>query len=181
VGLRLLIARNLEPIYDVENGLRVLELVRRRYPSTTLDVAGEGPERGRLERLAKELGLQRSVRFLGQVDNDKMPLLYSAADIALNPSIVDNMPISILEALASGVPVVSTNAGGIPAMVTSEQDAILVSPRNPVEMANAVIALWEAPERRAALREAGLLRVKAFAWSSVRELWRRVYERVTER
>jgi glycosyltransferase involved in cell wall biosynthesis len=176
-GPRLLIARHLEPIYDIETGIRALQILRQRYPTAVLDVAGSGPDRERLERLSGELGVTRSVRFLGQVENERMPSLYQAADIALNPSLVDNMPISILEALASGVPVVSTSSGGIPAMVKSGEEAILVPPRNPGEMASAVAALWEEPERRMALRKAGLRKAGAFAWSSVRELWRRVYER----
>jgi phenylacetate-CoA ligase len=180
-GPRILIARHLEAIYDVENGLRAFQLVRKRYPTAALDVAGEGPERARLSRLSAELGLQRAVRFLGQVDNEKMPSLYSQADIALNPSVVDNMPISILEALASGVPVVSTDSGGIPAMVKSGEEAVLVSPRDPAAMADAVVALWEAPALRAAMREAGLVKAKAFGWGSVREQWRGVYGRVTAR
>ncbi len=142
-------------------------------------MAGAGPERARLERLSRELGLESSVRFLGQVENETMPSLYRSADIALNPSLVDNMPISILEALASGVPVVSTSSGGIPAMVKADEEALLVPPRDPEAMANALIALWEAPARRSSLREAGLRRASAFGWSSVREEWRRVYERAT--
>jgi phenylacetate-CoA ligase len=107
-----------------------------------------------------------------------MPSLYQSANIALNPSLVDNMPISILEALASGVPVVSTNAGGIPAMVKAEEEAVLVSPKDPVAMAQAVEALWESPARRASLREAGLRKAATHGWRAVREDWRRVYERV---
>ena len=180
-GPRLLIARHLEPIYDVETGLRAFQILRDRYPTAVLDVAGSGPDRKRLERLSGELGLERSVRFLGQVANEIMPSLYQSADIALNPSLVDNMPISVLEALASGVPVVSTSSGGIPAMVKAGEEAILVSPRNPESMANAVASLWEAPERMAALREAGLQKASTFGWSVVREEWRRVYGRAVSK
>jgi phenylacetate-CoA ligase len=179
-GPRLLIARHLEPMYDVETGLRALQILRERYPSAVVDVAGSGPDRERLGRLSGELGIERSVRFLGQVDNEMMPSLYESADIALNPSLVDNMPISILEALASGVPVVSTSSGGIPEMVKDGEEAVLVSPGDPEALANAVIALWEAPDRRAALRAAGLRKAGTFGWGSVREEWRRVYEGVTE-
>jgi phenylacetate-CoA ligase len=176
-GPRLLIARHLEPIYDVETGIRALQILRQRYPTAVLDVAGAGPDRRRLERLSAELGVEGSIRFLGQVDNDQMPSLYQSADFALNPSLVDNMPISILEALASGVPVVSTTAGGVPAMVKAGEEAVLVSPRDPGAMANELAALWEAPERMAALSTAGLRKAGAFGWSTVREQWRRVYDR----
>jgi phenylacetate-CoA ligase len=180
-GPHLLIARHLEPIYDIETGLRAFQILRQRYPTAVLDVAGSGPDRERLERLSGELGIERSVRFLGQVENETMPSLYQSADIALNPSLVDNMPISLLEALASGVPVVSTSSGGIPAMVKAGEEAILVPPRNPESMANAVASLWEAPERMAALREAGLRKASAFGWSAVREQWRRVYGRAVSK
>ncbi len=122
-------------------------ILRQRHPTAVLDVAGTGPDRDRLERLSGDLGLGGSVRFLGPVENETMPTLYRSTDIALNPSLVDNMPISILEALASGVPVVSTSSGGVPAMVKAGEEAILVPPRSPESMASAVSALWEAPER----------------------------------
>jgi glycosyltransferase involved in cell wall biosynthesis len=64
-------------------------------------------------------------------------------------------------------------------MVKAGEEAVLVSPRDPDAMANAVVALWEAPERREALRTAGLRKASFFGWSSVREEWRRVYERAT--
>jgi glycosyltransferase involved in cell wall biosynthesis len=172
-----LIARHLEPIYDVATGLRAFQILRKRYPAAVLDVAGSGPEREGLERLSAQLGLDRSVRFLGEIENERMPALYRSANIALNPSLVDNMPISILEALASGVPVVSTNAGGIPAMVKADEEAILVPPKDPEAMAQAVAALWESPVRRASLRKAGLEKARSYRWTVVREEWRRVYER----
>ncbi len=173
----LLIARHLEPIYDVETGLRAFQILRRRYPNAVLDVAGSGPDRERLLRLSGELGLERSVRFLGLVENEKMPSLYRSADLCLNPSLVDNMPISILEALASGVPIVSSTSGGIPAMVKAGEEAVLVPPRDPAAMASAVAELWESPARMAALREAGVRRASAFGWNRVREEWRRVYQK----
>lgn len=105
---RILMARNLERIYDIGTGLRAFGLFRQQYRNARLDVAGSGPEASRLKGLACELGLGDAVQFLGRVDNVDMPKLYARADIALNTSLVDNMPNSILEALACGVPVVST-------------------------------------------------------------------------
>jgi phenylacetate-CoA ligase len=134
-----------------------------------------------LRCLASELGLERAVRFIGAVENDRMPELYRSADLVLNPSRVDNMPISILEALASGVPVVSTNVGGVPALVENGRDAVLVPPGDPGAMAEAVVSLWKEPAKREALREAGLRKASAFGWSQVRRDWARVYERTLSR
>ena len=177
-GPRILIARNLEPIYDVATGIRALARVRQELPDAVLDVAGTGPEAGKLEALARELRLAGAVRFVGRVPNENMPALYRKADIALNTSLVDNMPISILEALASGVPVVSTNVGGVPALVSDGSDAVLVPARDAEAMAREVVALWKAPERRAALVRAGLETASRYGWSSVREQWARVYQDV---
>lgn len=180
-GPRVLIARHLEAIYDVETGIRAFKLLRERFPGAVLDVAGTGPEAGKLARLTAELGIEGSVRFLGRVPNEEMPALYRASDLALNPSLVDNMPISILEALASGVPVVSTRVGGVPALVEDGKEAALVSPRDPVEMASALTRLWSDAKGRDGLREAGLKRARSYGWESVRGEWAGVYEKALAR
>ena len=177
-GPRILIARNLEPIYDIETGLRALHVLRKVCDRATLEVAGTGPEASRLESIASGLGIAESVRFLGRVDNEKMPSLYARADIALNTSLVDNMPISILEALASGVPVVSTRVGGVPAVVRDGEDAVLVPAREPEAMARAIESLWASPEKRARLRAAGLEKACAYGWPTVRGQWARIYAEV---
>ena len=178
-GPRVLIARNLESIYDIETGIRAFATLRETFAEATLDVAGSGPERKRLEALAGELGVTGAVRFLGRVDNEDMPKLYAVADIALNTSLVDNMPNSILEALATGVPVVSTDVGGVPALVEDEREALLVPPRDPERMAQTLASLWRSPEKRSALRDAGLKKARTFGWDVVREQWAEVYGAVS--
>jgi len=171
----LVVARNLEPVYDVATALRALARIRVKWPRAHLSVAGSGPERARLEALVSELGLQGAVTFTGQLQNHEMVGLYRNASVAMNPSRVDNMPISILEALACGVPVVSTNVGGVPDLVSDGRTALLVPPEDPDAMAAATISLLEDPKRAEALRAAGLARVREYAWPRVRERWRDVY------
>lgn len=179
-GPRVLISRNLEPLYDVETGIRAFARLRSEYEGAVLDIAGTGPEAHRLEALTEELGLSGAVRFLGRVDNEEMPSLYGRAHLALNTSLVDNMPISILEALASGVPVVSTRVGGVPTLVRDGQEAVLVPPREPEKMADALATLWREPARREALRTAGIAKAAQYGWSVVRDQWARVYNGVVE-
>lgn len=180
-GPRVLIARHLEAIYDVETGIRAFQLLRERFPRALLDVAGTGPEAAKLARLASELEVEGSVRFLGRVPNEEMPALYRSSDLALNPSLVDNMPISILEALASGVPVVSTRVGGVPALVEDGKEAVLVAPHDPVAMAGALARLWSDSAQRERLREAGSKRARSYGWDSVRDQWGSVYEKAIAR
>jgi len=175
-ALHILVPRNLEPIYDVAAALHALQILRRTLPQVRMTVAGSGPEREQLERLASELGVADAVEFCGRVERDVMASLYRDADVVVNPSLVDNMPNSVLEALASGVPVVSTNVGGIPCIVRDGATALLVPPGAPAELAAAVRRVLEDATLAAELRQNGLRDVRQYAWSQVRDQWARVYE-----
>jgi glycosyltransferase involved in cell wall biosynthesis len=176
----MLIARNLEPIYDIATALRAFALVRRHYTQASLTVAGSGPQRAALEALAQELSLGSSVRFAGRVDNPDMPRLYATADCALNPSTVDNMPISILEAFASAVPVVSTDAGGIPDLVTHRSTGLLVPVGNAQAMADAVCEVLSDGALAQRLADAGLAEARRYAWTAVRSQWLAAYRQAVK-
>lgn len=165
----ILVARNLEPLYDNATAVQAFALVRQQHPGARMTIAGTGPDRQALETLAQDLGVADGVAFAGRVENTEMPALYQTADIAINPSLVDNMPISILEALASGVPVVSTDVGGVPFLVEDGKTALLVPPGDPTQMAAAVLRILSDISLRAAMTQAGLTHARQFAWQSVRE------------
>jgi glycosyltransferase involved in cell wall biosynthesis len=174
-GPQLLVTRNLEPIYDIDTALRVLQQVRKTFPGTSMTICGSGPERHRLMALAQALGIDSAVVFTGRVENEQMAELYRSADIMVNPSLADNMPISVLEALASGVPVVSTQVGGVPYLVQHEKTALLVAPGDVDAMAKAVIRVLEAPNLADRLVSAGLGEIQQYTWPSVREGLQSVY------
>jgi glycosyltransferase involved in cell wall biosynthesis len=174
----LVVTRNLEPIYDVETAIRAFAIVRRRHRLARLTVAGTGPAEGALRALTVELGVADAVAFSGRIDNRDMPALYHAASVMLNPSTVDNMPISILEAWASGVPVVSTSAGGVPFLVAEGRNALLVDPRRPEAMAEAALRVLDSPALATSLVKAGLAAAEQFAWPRVREAWLEIYAKL---
>lgn len=180
-GGHLVVMRNLEPIYDNETAIRALAIVRARRPQARLTIAGSGPELGRLQQLAAELGLADAVHFAGRLDRDEVVALYREADVALNPSTVDNMPNSVLEALASGVPVVSTDVGGVPYIVEDNRSALLVPSRNPEAMARAVLKLLDNPEWARNLAAAGLSTARRFSWRAVSPLLADVYRTAAPR
>ena len=167
--LRIVVTRNLERIYDVATAIRALAIVKTHERDAAMTVAGSGPERATLEALARELGVADAVRFTGRLDHSKLPELYREASVALNPSRVDNTPNSLLEALASGVPIVSTDVGGVPHLVAHEKTALLVPHGNPAAMADAVLRLYHDHTLAKRLRSEGLAYVQQFAWRHVRE------------
>jgi L-malate glycosyltransferase len=164
----LIVTRNLEPVYDVSTALRTLALVLKSRPGARMTVAGSGPERNRLAALAQSLGVAAHVTFAGDLDTERMAGLYQGADVFINPSLVDNMPNSVLEALASGVPVVSTNVGGVPFIVEHRKSAMLVPPGDVKAMASAVLELLDDPAASARLVGAGRNSVQQYSWRHVR-------------
>lgn len=163
----LLVARNLEPLYDNGSAIRALALVRERHPAARLTIAGTGPELARLQALAAELGLADVVCFAGRVERDGMAALYRSAAVSINPSLIDNMPNSVLESLASGVPVVSNDVGGVPFMVQHESSALLVPPQDPEALAQALSRLLGDAELYRRLRDNGLGEVQRYTWNRV--------------
>jgi L-malate glycosyltransferase len=170
---RLLSTRNLEPYYDVANTLRAYALVKDRYPNATLTVAGFGSEEGRLRRLAK--ALEVDVDFLGRVEPEAMPALCADADIFVNASVVDNQPLSILEAFAAGLLVVSTPTGAIAEMVRHEQNGLLVPARNPSAMARTIEQILEQPDAAAAMIRCARRDMVQYSWPAVRAAWAEAY------
>ena len=177
----LLVARNLEPLYDNETAIRALEIVRVNFADARLTIAGSGPEEERLRRLVKARGLERHVDFAGRLERDEMAAMYRSADVMINPSLADNMPNSLLEAWASGVPVVSTHVGGIPFMAKDGLNASLVAAGDPQSMARECCvllsdnALWI---RRA---QAGQIEAQRYTWQRVKPVLAGVYQRALAR
>ena len=180
VELHVVVTRNLERIYDVATAIRALAIVRVDEPGASMTIAGSGPERDALGVLARELGVADAVRFSGRLEHAKLPDLYREASVALNPSTVDNTPNSLLEALASGVPIVSTSVGGVPYLVAHEKTALLVPPADPAAMAQAVLRLHRDRALAECLRTDGITHVAQFAWVHVREELARAYRHATE-
>ncbi len=171
---RLLSIRNLEPHYRVDNSLRAFALLRERFPDATLTIAGTGSEEGRLRRLAASLGAG-GVRFVGRIEPEAVPGLYDEADIFVNSSVVDNQPVSVLEAFAAGIPVVSTRTGDIAAMLRQGTIGLLVPPGDPVAMAEAVVTLLEDPDRALRIVRGARREVEAYSWLRVRGQWAAVH------
>lgn len=161
------VPRNLEPVYDNETALQAFAVVHRIYPDARLTIAGSGPSEVSLRAMARSLGVDGAVEFAGRMDRQAMASAYQRAAVVVNPSLADNMPVSILEALASGVPVVSTDVGGIRYLVKHEHSALLVPPRSPKAMAEAMLRLMDDVALSERLVGNGLTEAQKYTWSRV--------------
>jgi glycosyltransferase involved in cell wall biosynthesis len=166
--------RGFEEHYDVACTLRAFGIIQRQFPGAALTLAHDGPLRPDLERLARELGL-RNTRFIGRQPAAQMPAIYDEADIYLNTPRVDNMPVSLLEAFASGIPVVSTDAGGIPYLATDERTALLTRVGDHEAIAAASIRLLNEPDLALSLARAAFEEVQRYTWARIRDEWLGLY------
>ena len=169
--------RNFEPHYGVEYTLVAFAMIQTVFPAASLTVAGQGPHEAELKHLAQALAL-RNVRFIGAVDPTQMPSLYDRHSVFLNASFVDNQPLSVLEAMASGMPVVSTPIGDIPNMVKDGESATLVPAGDPYAMAKAATLLLEQPQRAALMAQRAKESLVRYDWSKVGPAWADTYRRL---
>ena len=171
---RLICTRNLSPDYGIDVVINVFSIVQAHYPNAALYLIGEGPLRRTLEARVRDLGLS-GVEFCGRVPHDQMGEWYERADIFLNASVVDNAPLSILEAFACGLPVVTTAAGGIPLMVKREETAVVAPIGDARTLADHVLRLLHEPALAAKIACEASRWLEPHRWSSVREKWLEVY------
>ena len=164
---RLLTARNLTPVYNLACALRTFARVRARLPGAELTIAGDGPERASLERLSQTLGVSGQVRFVGSIGNDQLRALMGESDVLLNTSRTDNQPVSIIEAFASDLPVVSTDVGGIPDLVTDGLEGLLAPDDDDAALAAAILRLLEDDELRLRLVANARQRALQFSWPRI--------------
>jgi len=167
---RLLNTRNLDKIYNVGCTIKAFKIVHEQFPESSLGLVGDGSERQELEHLVKELGLNHSVTFYGAVEHSKISNLYDQYDIYVNASNVDNMPGTILEAFASGLPVVSTNVGGIPYIIEDETTGLLVEKEDYESMALKVIELLRNPEKALTLAQNARVECQKYLWENVKTI-----------
>jgi glycosyltransferase involved in cell wall biosynthesis len=169
--------RSLEPLYNIDCILRAFQIIQNKFPQAELVVAHEGKERERLENVSAHLNL-RNVEFTGLVPQEKIQELYNAADIYLNTPNFDCMPGSLIECFASGLPIVSTNAGGIPYIVRDGETGLLVECGDHEALAEKATLLLENERYARKIIEQARTESEKYSWEHVGEKWIALYEKL---
>ena len=177
LGPRLLSTRNFEALYNVACTLRAFRIVQDRRPDASLTLVGSGTEERALRALAADLRLEH-VTFAGRVRPGEVPPFYAANDIYLQSPNIDNMPTSVIEAFACGLPVVSTEAGGLPAILTHGEHGLLAPLNDHETLAAHILRLLDEPALARHLVRGAYASCRACTWAAIREQWLRVYRGV---
>jgi glycosyltransferase involved in cell wall biosynthesis len=174
---RLVSTRNFDALYNVAATIRAFRLVQDRWPEATLTLVGGGPQEAELRALTEQLRLQH-VTFAGRVTPGEIAGFYADNDIYIQSPNIDNMPTSVLEAFSSGLPVVSTEAGGVPAILTHGEHGLLARLADYETLGHHVLRLLDHPDYARRLATAAHATTHACTWAPVREQWLRAYHSV---
>jgi glycosyltransferase involved in cell wall biosynthesis len=176
---KIIVPRALEPLYNVSCALRTFRIVKDECPEAELTILGEGSQEAELRSLARALDL-RDVYFAGPIDHRDIGGVFDQHDILLNTSSIDNMPVSLLEGFAAGLPIVTTDAGGIPYMIRDRENGHLVDVDDHIEAASRILELCRYPAEVSRLSRIGLREAKRYSWERVADSWSTLYSRVFE-
>ncbi len=163
--------------------LRSIPPILQEYKDVKFVISGKGfkKKEEELRKLAKKLEIEEFVTFLGYVPDEKLPDLYAASDIFVLPALYENFPFAILEAQATGLPVISTKVGGIPEFLIDNENGFLVDPGDSMQLTQRILALLQDPNLAEKLGRRGRSFIeKKFAWSLITSQVIDVYHKVLE-
>ncbi|ANW96293.1 glycosyl transferase family 1 [Wenyingzhuangia fucanilytica] len=169
----LLYVRAFAEIYNPVMAIEVLFELKNTYPKATLCMVG--PDRdGTLNKVKtrlKELNIENSVVITGVLPKQEWHKISKDYDVFINTTNIDNTPVSIIETMALGLPIVSTNVGGIPYLIKDKEDGFLVEPNNIIEMKNAIITLLNDKKIANHFSVKGRKKVEMMDWEVVKYQW----------
>jgi glycosyltransferase involved in cell wall biosynthesis len=174
----LVCTRGFHRYYCVDVVVKSFAQIKKEFPDAQLDLVGGGSLEPQIRQLVTDLQLS-GVNFCGVVDRDEIGKYYDRADIFINASRLDNMPVSILEAFASGTPVVSTAPEGMRYLVDHGRTGLLSEPGDVAALAENVLRLLRDPQLASGLAASGYDQLRQYRWDTVREQWLNLYKELS--
>ena len=154
--------------------------MKQQYPDAQLTMVGPDVD-GSMEKcklLSAELGVEQQITFTGKLSKEEWTKLAQEKDIFINTTNYDNLPVSVLEAMALGLPVVSTNVGGIPYIIKDKQNGVLVNPGEVSEMADAILQLIHNEELSTTISLNARKYAEQFDWSIIKVKWQKLFNSI---
>lgn len=181
LGPKLLWVRSFHSIYNPLLAIKTFKIIRDKYPDAELCMIGpdkDGSQQHTIN-LAKKLGVFEGLKITGRLSLAEWTGMAKDYDIFINTTNFDNHPVSVIEAMALGFPIVTTQVGGLPFLLTNEEEALLVPPDNEEAFANAILRLIENPDLALHLSLSARRKAETFTWQQQEEKWLSIIENCT--
>lgn len=167
--------RSHDKIYNIPCILKAFQIIQKEMPDASLYLLGDGPEHEVLKQKVNEMGLN-NVTFTGRIANNKLYEYFDKSDIMLNAPTIDNMPVSLLEAMNTGLLVVSSNVGGIPFLVEDGKTGLLFESNDHVSMAEKIVWALQNQDKALEMIDKAHSEVVIYSWDEIRSKIMNVYE-----
>lgn len=171
---RLAIEKHIDDIF------RAVALLKEKIPTLSLAITGHGDAEPELRSLAEELGIKTQVKFFGTVNQEDHARIYRAADIFAIMSTAETQSLSMMKAMATGVPVIGARARGLAEYIRHNTNGYLVQPHDFHALADKILFLYHHPEERARLGQGGIATVAQFSRTKIAAEWQKLYGEVSE-
>lgn len=175
---KILWVRSFHSIYNPEMAIYMLAELRKTYAHAQLCMVGPDKD-GSLEKcraLSQTLKVQEAIKFTGRLSKEEWIEMAAEYDFFINTTNYDNMPVSVIEAMALGLIVISTNAGGIPFLLDDEENGLLVNKNEHAQMAKAIIRVIDDPVFTVRLSRSARKKAEGFDWDNIKKFWKKVIE-----
>lgn len=180
-SIRIFSNRGFFPVYDTKTLVRGFAIAFRNNPALRLTLKGDGPEEEEVRELVSALGFSSQITFRQRTPYSDVPRDYQEADIFITTSISDGTPVSVLEAMSSGLPCIATSVGGIPEWIENNVTGLLIQPGSPQQVAEAIISIARDPHLQKRLGKAARnMIVKNGQWNMLMAQAEKDYLALTE-
>jgi len=157
----------LRDIKGVEYLVKAIKIIICKNKNIMLMLIGDGNEKEKLKTLIEKLNLEKHISFVGKVKNEEIPLYMAISDVFVLPSLSEGFPNVVLEAMASGLPIIASSVGGVPGIITDGENGFLVEPRNPEQIAKNVFLLLKDSLLRNKISQNNKEKAKDYSWENV--------------
>jgi glycosyltransferase involved in cell wall biosynthesis len=177
-GLKILCISRLTRRKGINYLIEAIGKMVEKYPNLSLQIVGEGDAKEELEKQAQGANLSPKIEFMGGIAHEKTPEIYNSADVFVLPSLNEGMSNTMLEALASGLPIITTDTGGSKELVQDGENGFIVKMKDSADIAEKIEKLMVAPELAQIMGEASRRRALEMSWTNVAKSYYGLYKTV---
>jgi len=175
-GKKILFVGRLHPVKGVQYLLGAMSIVHQELPEAKLILVGDGEEREYLESLTDSLGIRECVEFAGRVPHERVQDYMNLAEVFVLPSLSEGFPVTILEAMACGLPIVATRVGGVPDIIEDGANGYLINTKNPEQIAEALLRVLQDEELQKIMSNNNRKSAEKYRWDTVAATLEGVYQ-----